>query len=188
MHDDSIEDNLDWELEHENNFLRGVHSLLDSHMSDEFLAVEETEGVDKSVSEAINDAVSENPAGTRDVSSSVLLGAMAKAKPLSTASSSGRSNVAPSGSFDADIVLGHALNPLEPERVEHFWEKGFWSNVFTDSDPVDSMFPKGLERPLSFFEPAADGSVGDDPDDVVREPKFVSGSYHFTSVISSSYS
>ena len=63
--------------------------------------------------------------------------------------------------------------------------KGFWSNVFTDSDPVDSMFPKGLKRPLSFFEPAADGSM-DDPDAVVREPNFVSGSCHFSSVISSS--
>ena len=87
MHDDSIEDSLDWELENENKFLRGVHSLLDSHMSDEFLPVEETDEVGKSVSEEVNDVVSENPAGTRDVSSSVLLGAMAKAKPWSTASS-----------------------------------------------------------------------------------------------------
>ncbi len=88
---------------------------------------------------------------------------------MSTASSSGQSNVAPSGSLDTDIVLGHALNSLEPERVEHFWEKGFWSNVFTDSDPVDSMFPKGLKRLLSYFEPAADGSVEEDPDETFRE-------------------
>ena len=185
MHDDSIGDSLDRELVYENEFLRDVHNLLDSHTSDEFLPVEGADEVGKSVSEEINDAVSENPAGARDVAASVLLGAMAKAKPLSTPSSSGQSNVASSGSLDTDIVLGHALNSLEPERVEHFWEKGFWSNVFTDSDPVDSMFPKGLKRPLSYFEPAADGSVEEDPDDVVCDPKFVSGSCHFTSVISS---
>ena len=68
-------------------------------MSDEFLPVEKTDEVGKSVSEEVNDVVSGNPAGTRDVSSSVLLGAMAKAKPWSTASSSGQSNVAHSGNL-----------------------------------------------------------------------------------------
>ncbi len=162
-----------------------VLSLLESYLSDEFSAVEETEEVCKSVSEDVRDVVSENPSGARDTSASVLLGAMAKAKPLSTASSSGQIDTSSSGNFNSDIVLGHALNSLEAERVELFWEKGFWSNVFTDGDPVDSMFPKGLKIPWSFFQPAADGSV-DDPGDIVREPKFVSGGCHYSSVISSS--
>ncbi len=55
MHDDSIEDSLDRELEYENEFLRDVHNLLDSHISDEFLPVEEADEVGKSVSEEIND-------------------------------------------------------------------------------------------------------------------------------------
>ena len=183
MHDDSIEDLQDLELEDEIDFLRSAHSNLDTHLSDEFSAIGETEEIQRSVSEGVQDVLDEKTSGDKNAAASVMLGAMAKAKPQS-ASSSGHNNSLPSGNFNCNVVVAHALNSLEPDRVEHFWEKGFWSNVFTDGNPVDSMFPKGLKRPLAFFEPAVDG-LSEDAGDIVREPKFVSGSCHYSSVISS---
>ena len=183
MHDDSIEDLQDLELEDEIDFLRSAHSNLDTHLSDEFSAIGETEEIHRSVSEGVQDVLDEKTSGDKNAAASVMLGAMAKAKPQS-ASSSGHNNSLPSGNFNCNVVVAHALNSLEPDRVEHFWEKGFWSNVFTDGNPVDSMFPKGLKRPLAFFEPAVDG-LSEDAGDIVREPKFVSGSCHYSSVISS---
>ena len=184
MHDGSIENFSDLELENEVDFLRSAHSHLDVHLSDEFSAVGETEEIHRSVSEVVQDVLCVTPSGDKNTAASVMLGSMAKAKPLATASSSGHNDSLPSGNFKCNIVVGHALNSLGPERVEHFWEKGFWSNVFTDGDPVDSMFPKGLKRPWSFFEPTVDG-LSEDAGVIVREPKFVSGSCHYsTSVIS----
>ena len=183
MHDDSFEYLQDLELEDEVDFLRGAHNNLDTHLSDELSAVGESEDVHQSLSEGIHDVLDEKTSGDKKAAASVMLGAMAKAKPQS-ASSSGHNNSLPSRNFNCDVVVAHALNSLEPDRVEHFWEKGFWSNVFTDANPVDSMFPKGLKRPLAFFEPAVDG-LSEDVGDVVREPKFVSGDCHYSSVISS---
>ena len=152
-------------------------------MSDEFSAVGESEAVHQSLSEGIHDVLDEKTSGDKQTAASVMLGAMAKAKPQSV-SSSGHNNALSSRNFNCDVVVAHALNSLEPDRVEHFWEKGFWSNVFTDANPVDSMFPKGLKRPLASFEPAVDG-LSEDVGDVAREPKFVSGDCHYSSVISS---
>ncbi|MCV6577231.1 MAG: hypothetical protein OIF58_16025, partial [Cohaesibacter sp.] len=53
----------------------------------------------------------------------VSLGASAKSKP-SPQNSSAR--------FDSSLNITHAFNSLEPVSVQHFWENGFWANVFTD--------------------------------------------------------
>ena len=184
MHDDSFDDFHDLELADEVDFLRASHRNLDAHLSDRVFAVSETDDTHQSGSEGFRELLDEETSLNRNAAASARLGAMAKAKPQS-ASSSGQNDSLLSGNFNCDIVVAHALNSLEPDRVEHFWEKGFWSNVFTDGNPVDSMFPKGLKRPLAFFEPSMDG-LSEDAVDVVREPKFVSGSCHYSSVISSS--
>ena len=54
------------------------------------------------------------------------LGASAKSKPSPQPSSV---------QFDSNINVSHAFNSLEPIRVQHFWENGFWANVFTDEGP-----------------------------------------------------
>ena len=148
MHDDSLEDLKDLELEDEIDFLRASHSNLDAHLSDRVFATGETDDIHQSVSESFQEVLDEETSGDKTAAASARLGAMAKAKPHS-ASSSGHNDSLQSGNFNCNIVVAHALNSLEPDRVEHFWEKGFWSNVFTDGNPVDSMFPKGLKRPLS---------------------------------------
>ena len=172
MHDDSFDDFNDLELADEVDFLRASHRNLDAHLSDRVFAISETDDTHQSVSEGFREVLDEETSLNKNAAASARLGAMAKAKPQS-ASSSGQNDSLLSGNFNCDIVVAHALNSLEPDRVEHFWEKGFWSNVFTDGNPVDSMFPKGLKRPLAFFEPSMDG-MSEDAVDVVREPKFAS--------------
>ena len=166
MHDDSFDDFHDLELADEVDFLRASHRNLDAHLSDRVFAVSETDDTHQSGSEGFRELLDEETSLNRNAAASARLGAMAKAKPQS-ASSSGQNDSLLSGNFNCDIVVAHALNSLEPDRVEHFWEKGFWSNVFTDGNPVDSMFPKGLKRPLAFFEPSMDG-LSEDAVDVVR--------------------
>ena len=104
MDDDSIEDNLDCELEKETLFLRDDHSRLESHFSDELLTDEEEGNSGKSLSEKVDIELCDL-SGAGDVSKSALLGAMAKAKPLPFASSSGLASAAFSGNFGACVEL-----------------------------------------------------------------------------------
>ena len=64
------------------------------------------------------------------------LGASAKSKPSPQPSSV---------QFDSNINVSHAFNSSEPIRVQHFWENGFWANVFTDEGPMQSKSTKRFE-------------------------------------------
>ena len=104
------------------------------------------------------------------------MGASAKSKPSPQPSSV---------QFDSNINVSHAFNSLEPIHVQHFWENGFWANVFTDEGPMQSNLPKGLKRPVV---PAIIGAVADDesePQPVFAKLKISDRACHFTSVVRS---
>ena len=146
MHDDSFDDFNDLELADEIDFLRASHRNLDAHLSDRVFAISETDDIHQSVSEGFQEVLDEETSLNKNPAASARLGAMAKAKPQS-ASSSGQNDSLLSGNFNCDIVVAHALNSLEPDRVEHFWEKGFWSNVFTDGIQLTRCSQRGLRDP-----------------------------------------
>ena len=185
MIDDSLETELDLELERESLFLRDSHRQLDSQLLDSSphdVAVDSTEE-DLLHSDVVG--ASECPSGVEVAPQSALVGAVAKAKPSPQSSSSGQSEFSDAANFNSDVVIGHALNSLEPERIEQFWENGFWSNIFTNDNPVNSMFPKGLKRPLPCYEPQTDDDIDHEPKGVAPEAQEKFKGCHFATVVKS---
>ena len=93
-----------------------------------------------------------------------VLEAKPKSMPKSNLDVSGdvtRSGSAGDG-YNASAVFGNAWNALESRETKQFWETGFWANIFTNDDQVDSMFPGSLKRPFA--------AVGPETNDLVSEP------------------
>ena len=130
-------DDPDFDLDASNSSGRFVRRLLENSVENEF---EESSNpfnleLDLSPESAEPVELEGNSTASQDVS----LGASAKCKPSPQSSSAW---------FDSSLNISHAFNSLEPIGVQHFWENGFWANVFTEDGPVQSNLPKGLKRPV----------------------------------------
>ena len=99
---------------------------------------------------------------------------------LAMSSDGTRSGSAGDG-YNASAVFGNAWNTLESRETKQFWETGFWANIFTNDDQVDSMFPGSLKRPFA--------AIGPETNDLVSEPTssvkdtLVDVACHFSKVV-----
>ena len=109
MIDDSIEDELDSELERESLFLRDAHNRLESQFSENSMFDEEGGDDGGQSFEPDNGGAFNDFSGVEDEPQSVLLGAAAKAKPSPPASSSGLTDSSVTANFNSDIVFGTCI-------------------------------------------------------------------------------
>ena len=50
--------------------------------------------------------------------------------------------------YSADNAFSHARSRLEPQRIQHFWESGFWNDFFDPSKTFLSSFDSNFKRPV----------------------------------------
>ena len=50
--------------------------------------------------------------------------------------------------YSADNAFSHARSRLESQRIQHFWESGFWNDFFDPSKTFLSSFDSNFKRPV----------------------------------------
>lgn len=83
--------------------------------------------------------------------------------------------------YNASAVFGNAWNALESRETKQFWETGFWANIFTDDDQVDTMFPRSLKQPFAAVGPETN-ELGSEPTSSVKDT-LVDVTCHFSEVV-----